>query len=210
MLTTTTIQHDEDSTRRRHINRMDNFNNQQFLDEHIEENGIVSLPLPDVKPQPMENWDKEMRSPTAEIESNEDLESRRAIPQFIRVSHPQAPFRRFIPLQQWECAVTEINEESLWAELHDLTNPTNPPEEAELFLENFSMADRALLRVGSVFYWVIGRDTTPSGQIRNVSELRLKRTPRWTQRKIESIHAKGADLFREFSENEQIQTASNR
>ncbi len=121
----------------------------------------------------------------------------------IRLSRPKVLPRRLAVLQSWEAAVTDIDDGVLWAELRDLTKPANPPEEAELSLDNFSVADRALLRIGSVFYWIVGYQTSPGGQITNVSELRLRRTPQWSQYTIDSIQAKAAELFRELTRNDE-------
>jgi len=121
----------------------------------------------------------------------------------IRLSRPKVLPRRLAVLQSWEGAVTDIGDGELWAELRDLTKPSNPPEEVELSLDSFSVADRALLRIGSVFYWVVGYQTSPGGQITNVSEVRLRRTPQWSQYTIDSIQAKAADLFRELTGNDE-------
>jgi hypothetical protein len=114
--------------------------------------------------------------------------------------NPISP-RVFDLLQSFEGLVQEVGQDSFWAELLDLTTPTNPPETIELPLSEISKPDQHLLEPGSVFYWSIGHETSPTGQIRRVAEVRFRRTPEWSQRTIESIHARAAELFRRFNED---------
>src|SRR5262249_11691389 len=113
---------------------------------------------------------------------------------FIDLSRGHTLPRRFELLQAFEGIVQDIGKSTFWAELLDLTDTANPPESAELPLSEISVPDRPLLEPGSVFYWSIGYETSSTGQIRRVSELRLRRTPQWSQRVMNSIQEKAEEL----------------
>jgi hypothetical protein len=117
----------------------------------------------------------------------------------VRLSSGRSPKRRFEILQQWEGVVTELDGDALWAEIMDLTNSENPTEIVEIPLEEIPVSDRSLLNSGTVFYWSIGYETSPGGQIRRVSEIRIRRSPKWSQRSIEMITATAGDSLRQFT-----------
>jgi hypothetical protein len=108
-------------------------------------------------------------------------------------------YRRFRTLQQWEGVVTQVREDVFEAELRDLNHPSSPPEFVELSLDEISAPDKPLLRNGSVFYWIIGHETRTAGQILNVSEVRFKRTPRWSRAELEAARKTGKELFERFA-----------
>lgn len=110
----------------------------------------------------------------------------------------EAPVRRFQILQQWEGVVTSVEADSLWGDLQDLTDPSNPLEIAEIPLREFALSDRPLLEPGSVFYWSIGHETTLGGQIRRVSEIRVRRTPVWSQQALDRVRSLGKQLHERF------------
>lgn len=124
----------------------------------------------------------------------------------IRLTRKQAPARRFEILQQWEGVVSEITDESIWAELRDLTRQSPAIEVVELPLEEIPRADRPLLRIGGVFYWSIGYETSPGGQIRRVSEIRVRRTPQWSRHSVDSIRAKAKDLLQRLVAHDENHT----
>lgn len=109
-----------------------------------------------------------------------------------------AEAKRFIPLQQWEGVVTEVGEESFWAETHDLTHSENPVEVVELPLADLPREDRDMLQPGSVFYWIVGYEDSRGGQRRRSSEICLKRGPTWTRAKLERVQENAQHLFREM------------
>lgn len=101
--------------------------------------------------------------------------------------------------QQWECVVVGRDDETVHCELHDLTEPENEPEYAEILLNEFSEYDLPRLREGAVFYWSIGRIRKEHGQIVKFSELRLRPTPRISkaaQRRIAERARKLDGVFR--------------
>ncbi len=113
----------------------------------------------------------------------------------------RAPYRRFEVLQQWEGVVSKVTEDSVWADLVDLTDRSRSEEVVELPLAEVSEADRSILKPGSVFYWAIGREWSPGGQMRRVSEIRVRRTPQWTQRSVDALKAKALTLMERFNGN---------
>ncbi len=101
---------------------------------------------------------------------------------------------RKVLLQQWECVVLAKDDEVVCCEMHDLTDETKPSEYAEIFLRQFNAYDRPLLVEGAVFYWSMGYRQKQSGQILNVSEFILRRTPRLTRTQNSEITGKVARL----------------
>lgn len=83
--------------------------------------------------------------------------------------------------QLWEGTVIEARERGFVARLTDRTNPDNPDEQALFDYDEISPEDRNLLRPGSTFYWIIGNEKTPGGQVKNVSIVQMRRLPGWTR-----------------------------
>jgi len=119
----------------------------------------------------------------------------------VRLTGTRAPHRLFEVLQQWEGIVSEVTEDTVWASLVDLTDRERAEEIVELSLAEISEEDRAILRPGSVFYWAIGYERSLGGQIRRVSEIRVRRTPQWSQHSINLLKAKAVDLMDRFGDN---------
>lgn len=116
----------------------------------------------------------------------------------VRMHHMNTPRRRFRLLQQWECVVNEVAEDSVWAEITDLTDRSRADEVVELPLDEFPLADRELLVPGGVFYWAIGYEHTKGGQVRRVSEIRFRRTPKWSKQTVEQLKTKARTMLKQF------------
>ena len=119
----------------------------------------------------------------------------REVTPLIRLSGEGPPARRFQVLQQWEGLVTRISGDWFEADLRDLMNASNPMEVAEFPFAAISPDDKPLISPGCVFYWVIGYETRSGGQITHSSEIRVRRAPLWTQRKLEALKASARELF---------------
>ena len=115
----------------------------------------------------------------------------------VRRTLPPTPVRRFKMLQQFEGVVTKLTSDSFWADLYDITVSSRPMEVVEIDLEQLCDDDISLLRPGSVFYWCIGYNLSPEGGKQLVSEIRVQRTPLWTQRRLDEAK-KRAELRRDF------------
>lgn len=102
-------------------------------------------------------------------------------------------------LQHWEGVVYEVDCDSFWAETSDLTDESMPNEQVELPLDDVPIGDRHLLVPGCVFYWSVGYEKLPSGTIRRISEIRLKRTPKWTAKQVKSVEIKAKELYERFT-----------
>ncbi len=122
----------------------------------------------------------------------------------IRLPTGHGPIRRFKVLQQFEGVVTELSDDSLIAELIDLTDKSKRREVAEIPLSEISPADQPLVEPGCVFYWIMGYETTTGGQQSRVSEIRFRRSPRWSPNEIEAIKKEGQELFDQFGNTENI------
>ena len=118
----------------------------------------------------------------------------------IRIRPGKPAKRRFIPLQQWEGVVTEVDDNSVYGTLSDLTNLSNGEELVELPIDDIPEADRILLVAGAVFYWSIGYEQSSSGQHRRISEIRMRRLPEWTQRKLDAVIESAKELHNRITE----------
>ncbi len=157
--------------------------------------------LPDVLPSVL----KKPSLNSAEIETRLEDDSTSFLapqPEVSPLVSPQSrallPLRRFKPLQQWEGLVTDVGPDSFWAELIDLNDSTKANEIAEILLAEISPSDRPLLVPGCIFYWSIGYDTSSGGQIRNTSEIRVRRNPIWSRLQLDRMKKAGHALFTEF------------
>jgi hypothetical protein len=107
---------------------------------------------------------------------------------------PRFPRDRIKLLQQWECVVSQVHDDCVECEMHDLTDESKPVECAEIYLDEFNEFDRALLCEGTVFYWSIGHETKRTGQVRRYSELRVRRMPPLTNLKKREIGERAKQL----------------
>lgn len=85
-------------------------------------------------------------------------------------------------LQEWEGYVVAIRDKEFQARLLDLTaEAAFPDEEATILLEEISDRDAAMMRVGSIFRWVIGYERSPAGAKKRVSLIVFRDLPRLTE-----------------------------
>jgi hypothetical protein len=99
---------------------------------------------------------------------------------------------------QWEGIVTELLPDTFLADLIDLSDRSKPCEIAEIPLVEIPDADQELLQPGCVFYWIIGFQTTLGGQKSRMSEIHVRRNPKWPQHAIEKIKERGKRLYEKF------------
>lgn len=103
-------------------------------------------------------------------------------------------YRQFCLLQSWEGTVTSKQGDTFLARLVDLHVRTNPIEIAEIPIDEIPVPDRCLLALGTVFYWSIGYETKPGGQLTRASEIRVRRSPVWSHRDIDEMKARAKEL----------------
>lgn len=119
----------------------------------------------------------------------------------VRNSTPIIP-RSIEILQQWEGVVSEVSDDEFTADLNSLTEEDAQPLTGEISFDEVSDADRPLIQGGAVFYWVIGYDKSPAGQVRRISEIRFRRSPEWTGRKLDAIREEAREWFQQVIQNE--------
>jgi hypothetical protein len=83
-------------------------------------------------------------------------------------SHERRP--RFILKQEWIGRVDEVSEETFLATLVTRSAPEEV-EQAEIEIDEVAPDDRARLRPGAIFYWVVGYRDEPHGQRLGVSSI---------------------------------------
>jgi hypothetical protein len=98
--------------------------------------------------------------------------------------------------QLWEGTVVQVFPDRFVATLTDMTDLGGPDEQAELEFASFEIPpdDEPLVKPGSVFYLVMGIQTTHSGQVITISSLQFRRLPTWTRRSLENAGARIATL----------------
>jgi hypothetical protein len=111
---------------------------------------------------------------------------------------PRAADARFRALHQFEGTVLEIGEEDFVARTRDLTTPLYADEQVNLPLDDVPPSDRELLKVGAVFYWLIGYEENDEGSRKRTSVLRFRRLPAWSGRAVARVNAAAEDLMRRF------------
>jgi len=116
-------------------------------------------------------------------------------PPLIRLPPGTLPKERLRVLQQWEGVVTDVTKDSFFAEIQDLSDSSMPLELVEIPIAEISEDDRSLLGEGAVFYWCIGYETSQGGQLRRMSEIRMRRRPRWTRRTLQQASRRAEELF---------------
>lgn len=103
--------------------------------------------------------------------------------------------------QLWEGTVTDVSAEGFVATLRDRTRPTNPDEQAAFEFESIEVQedDKPLVKPGSVFYLMMGKETAHSGQVRTVSSVEFRRLPAWTRSSLDGATARAASLKEWFA-----------
>jgi hypothetical protein len=121
----------------------------------------------------------------------------------VMATAPQPPRTSSLrPSQEWEGKVVRVEDDAFVALLYDKTNRENPTEEVRLDASDISDDQWSTVRPGAIFYWTIGREKSPAGQIRNISEIVFQRSPRWTVKMIQSSKERARSLARVFSDDE--------
>ena len=106
---------------------------------------------------------------------------------FSPARSPDLQMPRFSALQEWEGYVEEIGEDEFVAMLADLTaHQPYESEEAVIPLSEISDQDRSRIKVGSIFRWVIGYESSVGGTRRRVSQIVFRNLPRMTDADIQS------------------------
>jgi hypothetical protein len=142
-----------------------------------------------------------------------DLTDAQVSPEYVRqavesalpvmATAPQPPRTSSLrPSQEWEGKVVRVEDDAFVALLYDKTNRENPTEEVRLDASDISDDQWSTVRPGAIFYWTIGREKSPAGQIRNISEIVFQRSPRWTVKMIQSSKERARSLARVFSDDE--------
>lgn len=134
-----------------------------------------------------------------EIEGEQVPRDARVSPEVPQL--PKEPGRTLQIKQLWEGTVTELRGKTFLALLKDKSQPDNPAEQVEFESVELRDDDWALVAPGSIFYWMIGTERTPSGQVRNISNVEFSRLPLWTRSSLKSAAQKGSCAEQWFHAN---------
>ena len=102
--------------------------------------------------------------------------------------------------QIWEGTVVQCEAGSFSARISDRTNPANPDEMAEFEIEEVAPDDQQLINPGATFYWTIGTERTPAGQVRNIAVVNFRRLPRWTRSSFRKAERRAQDVLALFNQ----------
>jgi hypothetical protein len=97
-------------------------------------------------------------------------------------------------LQLWEGTVIECQNGSFVARATDRTKPSNPAELVAFELEEISPEDRKLVQPGASFYWTIGVERSPAGQITNIERLNFRRLPGWSTSSVREAEKEAKEI----------------
>ena len=99
--------------------------------------------------------------------------------------------------EKWECVAIELQGDRLIASAHSLQDVSRDEETIELPLDYFNARERGEVRIGCVFYIVVGKWTDVSNNnVEHFAHARLQRLPPIAQSRINSAAATVDELFR--------------
>ena len=105
-----------------------------------------------------------------------------------------APGSIYLDRQVWEGTVVERLENAFVARVVDQTKPTNPEEQVTFSFDEVSTDDLGLVNEGASFYWRIGTERSPAGQVKNVSLLNFRRLPQWSNASMDRAEQSAKEL----------------
>jgi len=150
--------------------------------------------VPSTKP-----WLSDGRAKTAEVIdeiTGPDTVQRAFLPRpepIVPTPRAPRPADIFQSLQEWEGHVIERLEDSFRAHLTDLFG-NEPEEQAEISLEEIAAEDLKYVTLGAIFYWNIGYLTKATGTRMNVSVIRFRRLPAWTEKELKKLDDEVSEL----------------
>lgn len=100
----------------------------------------------------------------------------------------------YLDRQVWEGTVMERGRDSFVARVIDQTKPTNPAEQVTFSFEEVSPDDHQLVEEGASFYWRMGTERSPAGQVKNVSLINFRRLPQWSHTSIDRAERNAREL----------------
>jgi pyrimidine deaminase RibD-like protein len=94
--------------------------------------------------------------------------------------------------------VVEVSDETFTARVVDLADKVQGETQAEFWIKAVCLKDRDLIRVGALFYWVIGYHEDSKGSQHYESLVCFCRKPSITQQEIEKASKEAEDMCRAF------------
>ncbi|PYS47784.1 MAG: hypothetical protein DMG13_26990 [Acidobacteria bacterium] len=112
---------------------------------------------------------------------------------FLIPEQPKVSFH-FQVLQQWEGTVVEVQDESIVVRLRDLATSETAEKRATISKDEVSDSDQDLVKLGAVFYWIIGYRIELHGQKSMVSTIKFRRLPSWTRRELKRVEERASEF----------------
>lgn len=161
---------------------------------------------PPVEEDPKQAATQNQPQQTATAQVSAQVDTDTPILRGVRVK-PQVPEARrgkepSLQIKQlWEGTVKDVLDNGFLAVLVDKSHPNLPEEQVEFESVELREDDKPLVKPGSVFYWMIGTERTPSGQVRNVSNIEFSRLPIWTRNSLNAAAQRESGLGTWFHAN---------
>ena len=103
----------------------------------------------------------------------------------------------FIPVLEWEGWVEEIDGDTFYARLVNLSDENKIPREiAEFCMDDLSNSDQKKLELGSILKWELGTEMSPSGQRKHASRVHLRQFSEITKKDLERIDNEVDELLK--------------
>jgi hypothetical protein len=110
----------------------------------------------------------------------------------------------YLDRQVWEGTVVKRLEDSFVARVIDQTKPTNPEEQVTFSFDEVSADDLGLVTEGASFYWRIGTERSPAGQVKNVSLINFRRLPQWSNASMDRAERNAKELASILFRNDDV------
>jgi hypothetical protein len=124
----------------------------------------------------------------------------------VRMVLPLRQFPRrgtFVPIEQWEGVVLQVEDDAFVARLINKTHEHVPDEEGRFtFAQLSSPEDQGLVTPGSIFYFSVGYEESPSRQRHLSAFLRFRRLPAWTKTELDELQARADRLVALFGSHD--------
>jgi hypothetical protein len=104
-----------------------------------------------------------------------------------------------LPLHQYEGYVNAVSDGIVYATIEDIMSEKNEEEEIEIPLSDFNRFDRENVRNGTVFYWIVSRNTSRLGTVEIKSSLMLKRAIKWSKKNFNVNNPEVEELHKLFN-----------
>lgn len=99
----------------------------------------------------------------------------------------------------WDGEIVNVSDQGFSAILRKSDGGLGDEIEMDFDINDISEAERDLVVPGAMFIWTLARETSRTGQIRNVDVITFRRFPRWNFKENKKMSERANELFSFFS-----------